>query len=69
MERLFAGLEHDTQLRTLVATSLTAEFCGELYAGGVRDFHFYTLNKAEITAAVCHLLGRRNSAATPETVS
>ena len=59
MAKLFTGLDDDAQLRTMVATSLCAEFCGELYAGGVRDFHFYTLNKPEITSAVCHLMGRR----------
>jgi len=59
MERLFSGLDEDAGLRTMVATTLAAEFCGQLYAGGVRDFHFYTLNKGEISAALCHLLGRR----------
>ena len=67
MEKLFTGLEEDTPLRTMVATTLAAEFCGQLYAGGVRDFHFYTLNKAEITAAVCHFLGRRVTAPQLET--
>jgi len=36
-----------------------ADLCRRLYAGGVRDFHFYTLNKAEQTFAICHLLGLR----------
>jgi methylenetetrahydrofolate reductase (NADPH) len=30
-----------------------------LYAGGVRDFHFYTLNRPELAYAICHLLGKR----------
>jgi methylenetetrahydrofolate reductase (NADPH) len=33
--------------------------CGQLYAGGVRHFHFYTLNRAELSYAICHLLGVR----------
>ena len=65
MEKLFTGLDDDAQLRTNVATTLAAEFCGQLYAGGVRDFHFYTLNRAEITSGVCHLLGRRLTSAAP----
>ena len=36
-----------------------AELCGQLYAGGVRHFHFYTLNRAELSYAICHLLGAR----------
>ena len=33
--------------------------CRRLYAGGVRHFHFYTLNRAELAYAICHLLGLR----------
>jgi methylenetetrahydrofolate reductase (NADPH) len=36
--------------------------CRKLYAGGVREFHFYTLNRAELSYAICHLLGKRPSA-------
>ena len=46
-------------LSALVAVSTMAEFCRRLYAGGVRDFHFYTLNRAEQAYAICHLLGLR----------
>jgi methylenetetrahydrofolate reductase (NADPH) len=59
MEPVFAGLDHHPETRQLVAATLAAEFCGRLYAGGVRQFHFYTLNRAEMTKAICHLLGRR----------
>ena len=45
--------------RQLVAATIAAEFCRRLYAGGVRDFHFYTLNRAELSYAICHLLGLR----------
>jgi methylenetetrahydrofolate reductase (NADPH) len=34
--------------------------CRRLYAGGVRQFHFYTLNRAELAYAICHLLGVRS---------
>ena len=45
--------------RQLVAATVAAELCGQLYAGGVRHFHFYTLNRAELSYAICHLLGVR----------
>jgi len=62
MERLFAGLEHHPGTRQLIAATLTAELCRKLYAGGVRGFHFYTLNRAELSFAICHLLGLRAKA-------
>ena len=62
MERAFAGLEGLPGTRELVAATLAAEFCRRLYDGGVRDFHFYTLNRAEQAYAICHLLGRRPQA-------
>jgi methylenetetrahydrofolate reductase (NADPH) len=40
--------------------------CRKLYAGGVRHFHFYTLNRAELSYAICHLLGKRPVAALKE---
>ena len=63
MEPVFAGLDHYPETRQLVAVTIAAEFCRELYAGGVRSFHFYTLNRAELTQAICHLMGRRIPAA------
>ena len=59
MAQLLDGLDDHPETRQLVAATLAAEFCRQLYAGGVRDFHFYTLNRAEMTQALCHLLGRR----------
>jgi len=59
MEGLFEGLDERPDARKLVAATLAAEFCRRLYAGGVRDFHFYTLNRAELAYAICHLLGLR----------
>lgn len=59
MDGLFEGLDHHPASRQLVAATVCAEFCRRLYAGGVRDFHFYTLNRAELSYAICHLLGLR----------
>ena len=59
MEALFEGLDERPGPRALVAATVAAEFCRSLYDGGVRDFHFYTLNRAEQAYAVCHLLGLR----------
>jgi len=59
MDGLFEGLDHHPASRQLVAATISAEFCRRLYAGGVRDFHFYTLNRAELSYAICHLLGLR----------
>jgi methylenetetrahydrofolate reductase (NADPH) len=59
VERLFEGLDELPQARQLVAATVAAELCGQLYAGGVRHFHFYTLNRAELAYAICHLLGVR----------
>ena len=63
LARLFEGLDDHPGARQLVAATLAAELTRKLYAGGVRQFHFYTLNKAELAYAICHLLGVRASAA------
>jgi len=59
MEAMFAGLDNRPGPRALVSAVAAAEQCRRLYAGGVRDFHFYTLNKAEQIYAIYHLLGLR----------
>ncbi|MGK6318278.1 methylenetetrahydrofolate reductase [Sphingomonas sp. DT-204] len=59
MARLFEGLDDHPGARQLVAATIAAELCRRLYAGGVRNFHFYTLNRAELSYAICHLLGLR----------
>jgi methylenetetrahydrofolate reductase (NADPH) len=59
MDRLFDGLDEHPAARQLVAATVAAELCRRLYAGGVRHFHFYTLNRAELAFAICHLLGKR----------
>src|SRR5205807_4137638 len=55
----FEGLDEDPDTRRLVATSLAAEQCRRLHANGVHEFHFYTLNRADLIVAICHLLGVR----------
>jgi methylenetetrahydrofolate reductase (NADPH) len=59
MDRMFEGLDSLPAARQLIAATIAAELCGQLYAGGVRHFHFYTLNRAELAYAICHLLGVR----------
>ncbi|HEU5481940.1 MAG TPA: methylenetetrahydrofolate reductase [NAD(P)H] [Sphingomicrobium sp.] len=59
LDRLFEGLDDLPAARQLIAATVAAELCGQLYAGGVRHFHFYTLNRAELSYAICHLLGAR----------
>ena len=59
MDRLFEGLDDLPDARKLVAATVAAELCARLYGEGVRHFHFYTLNRAELSYAICHLLGMR----------
>lgn len=59
MEGLFEGLDDRPEARQLVSATISAELCRRLYAGGVRQFHFYTLNRAELSYAICHMLGLR----------
>jgi methylenetetrahydrofolate reductase (NADH) len=59
MEGHFAGLDDDPDTRRLVATSIAAEQCRRLQANGVNEFHFYTLNRADLIVAICHFLGVR----------
>ncbi|MBB4617843.1 methylenetetrahydrofolate reductase [NAD(P)H] [Sphingomonas abaci] len=59
MARLFEGLDDHPAARQLVAATVAAELSRRLYAGGVKHLHFYTLNRAELAFAICHLLGVR----------
>lgn len=56
---LFEGLDDDPETRKLVSATFTAQQVQQLSADGVDQFHFYTLNKADLTYAICHLLGVR----------
>ena len=53
---LFDSLDDDPHARALVAAVAGAELCRQLQAHGVEEFHFYTLNRAELTLAICRLL-------------
>ncbi len=57
--RLFENLDDDPKTRQLVAATMAAEQCLDLVAQGVDQFHFYTLNRAELVFALCHMLGVR----------
>ena len=59
LARMFEGLDDDPETRRLVAAAVTAELCARLAAEGVEDFHFYTLNRADLTLAICRILGLR----------
>ena len=53
----FAGLEEDAATRKLVAAAVCAEQVLDLIDRGVSDLHFYTMNKADLVFAICHLVG------------
>lgn len=55
----FDGLEDDPETRRNVATTIAVEQCRRLIGEGFNDFHFYTLNRAELTYSICHMLGIR----------
>ncbi len=59
LARSFEGLEDDPDTRRLVAGAIMAEQVSELFDNGVRDFHFYTMNRARFVYTICHLLGVR----------
>ncbi|MGH8396686.1 MAG: methylenetetrahydrofolate reductase [NAD(P)H] [Gammaproteobacteria bacterium] len=59
LARHFDGLDADPETRKLVAAHVAGEQCRRLQTEGVHEFHFYTLNRAELTRAICHLLGIR----------
>jgi len=63
LARLFDGLDDDPDTRRLVAAAATAELCARLAAEGVEDFHFYTLNRADLTLAICRIIGVKAEAA------
>lgn len=59
MARRFDGLDSDVQTTHLVAAAVAAEQVMDLVDQGIRQFHFYTLNRADLVYAICHLLGLR----------
>jgi len=55
----FVGLDNDADTRRLIAASVAIEQVSRLREQGVEEFHFYTLNRADLTYAICHALGMR----------
>ena len=55
----FDGLDDDPDTRRLIAASVAAETCARLQEEGFSDFHFYTLNRADLVYAICRILGVR----------
>lgn len=55
--KLFDGLDEDPDTRRLIACSVACEMCAELEERGFTDFHFYTLNRADLVYAICRVLG------------
>ena len=53
----FDGLDDDAATRKLIAAAVAAEQVIDLVDHGVTDFHFYTMNRADLVYAICHLLG------------
>lgn len=59
----FDGLEDDAETRQMIAASVAIEQVRQLESEGIEDFHFYTLNRSELTYAICHALGVRSDRA------
>ena len=66
LEHRFEGLDQDIDTRELIAAAVAAEQVLDLVDRGVTEFHFYTMNRADLVYAVCHLLGLRPQAAAAE---
>lgn len=61
LARRFAGLSNDPETRKLVGVSVACEQAMDLVDRGINDFHFYTMNRADLTYAICHMLGMGQS--------
>lgn len=57
LHKLYEGLDDDADTRDLITANVAAELCHKLADGGVTQFHFYTLNRANLALSTCHLLG------------
>ncbi len=68
MHDLFDGLDDNPEVRNLVSAQVAAEQCRRLVAGGVTEFHFYTMNRSELSLATCRALGiKPNETTAPAT--
>lgn len=59
LHKRYEGLENDPTTRSLVGASIAIDMVRVLRKEGIQDFHFYTLNRSELTYAICHTLGLR----------
>ncbi|MGH8311022.1 MAG: methylenetetrahydrofolate reductase [Steroidobacteraceae bacterium] len=69
LHREFDGLDGDPDTRRLISASIAIRQVRELQRHGVQEFHFYTLNRSELTYAICHALGLRPVATTAAAAS
>lgn len=69
MTRRFAGLDAEPETRNLVAAMVAAEQVQALQREGVEDFHFYTLNRSDLTYAICRMLGLGSGAVETDTAA
>jgi len=67
LANLFDGLDKDPETRKLIAASVATEMCARLAEEGFSDFHFYTLNRADLVYAICRVLGVREDGPAPAT--
>jgi methylenetetrahydrofolate reductase (NADPH) len=65
----FDGLDEDADTRRLISASVAIDQVERLRRHGVEEFHFYTLNRSELTYAICHALGLRPQVREPATAS
>lgn len=63
LHKLYEGLDDDADTRDLITANVAAELCHKLADGGVEQFHFYTLNRANLALSTCHLLGLKPATA------
>jgi len=66
LANLFDGLDQDPDTRRLIAGSVATEMCASLAEEGFSDFHFYTLNRADLVYAICRVLGVRETPPEPK---
>ena len=63
LAKRFEGLDDDAETRRLVAAAVAVEQVFDLLDRGVSEFHFYTMNKADLVFAICHMMGMRTAPA------
>lgn len=61
MSEIFEGMDENEETRKLIAAIVAVEQCRILSANGIKNFHFYTLNRSDLVLAICHILGVRGN--------